>query len=152
MSSHYEGTCNLDDNDVNKPGSAIVWLRVLEVEVTNLVPCRLQLIKVFNEQFVNVYCHSGTQGQRGRKILFGEDLMEFLLSSGRKLPFLVGDFNCVMSPSDVSRKVFGAGGNSPILGASNSPYQQKKSKELKDIISLFRYTDAFSSMRDNKLL
>ena len=46
----------------------------LEVSHCNLITCRMQLIKVFGINFLNIYAPSGTQGQRARRELFINDL------------------------------------------------------------------------------
>ena len=106
LGGQYDGVCNIDSENSKKPGVAIVWQIGVNVEVTNLVPCRIQVVKCLGEQFVNVYGQPGTQGQRARRILFGEDLLN-LLSSGDRLPVLVGDWNCVTRVEDVSNRVYG---------------------------------------------
>ena len=68
--SHYIGQCNNESCQPCKPGTAFVWLRSLEVSVTNLVPNRIQTLSLGNYNFINIYAPSGTQGQRARKQLF----------------------------------------------------------------------------------
>ena len=63
LGKHYRGMCNIDPSNSRKPGTAIAWLSNLEVDVQNVVQCRIQTINLFNRSFINVYAPSGTQGQ-----------------------------------------------------------------------------------------
>ena len=119
---NYKGECNLDPNDPRKPGTAVVWRSDIQVEVVNLITCRIQCLRVWGECFLNVYGFPGTQGQRARKILFGEELLNFLVAERHNLPILVGDWNAVVSPSDVSPKVFGDETRSTVNQNSSKSY------------------------------
>ena len=66
LGPNYEGECNIDSLDPQKPGTAIIWLKGLVFKITNLVTCRLQILSVWNLQFVNIYGNPGTQGQKAR--------------------------------------------------------------------------------------
>ena len=140
LNSSYKALCNLNPNDVRKPGTATIWHSSLDAEVTNLVTCRIQLLRLNHTCFLNIYAPSGTQGQKGRRDLFLNDIYPYLLANKGNLPSLIGDFNCVTDPQDVSNCVFGGQ-----IQNSNvkSHYQQKKSKELKQIIDSFSYKDTF---------
>ena len=60
IGSSYTGLCNTDELNPNKPGTAIVWLKDLAAEVINIVTCRVQLLKIWNYQFLNIYGYPGT--------------------------------------------------------------------------------------------
>ena len=81
----YDGCSNIDTEDSNKPGTAIIWKAGLSVEVVNIVSCRIQILKTEGTQFVNVYGHPGTQGQRSWKHLFRDDLLPFVVSNKNRL-------------------------------------------------------------------
>ena len=100
------GLCNVDEVNPNKPGTAIIWLNELTVDITNIVICRVQLLKIWDLQFLNVYGYPGTQGQKARKILFRDEILPYISSNRSCLPLLIGDFNCVLRPQDVSKKNF----------------------------------------------
>ena len=124
LPSLYKGESNLDPDCPNKPGTAIIWLRDQNVTVFNLITCRVQILETDNAHFVNVYGHPGTQGPRDRRLLFKNELLPYLASHQNKLPLLLGDFNCVVRPQDVSNKVFGRG---PMGDqGQTSHYTQKK--------------------------
>ena len=146
----YTGEVNLDPNDHNKPGTAILWLKHLKGEVFNLISCRIQGLKIMGMHFLNIYGFPGTQGQRGRKILFGEDLLNYVIAYKHNLPILIGDFNCVIHPNDVSSKIYGPVPIRPQIPGNRSHYFQKKSKELHSIVTGFNYVDGFSQGNGNK--
>ena len=106
VDENYKGECNLDHEDSNRPGTAVLWLKEIEVNVVNLVPCQIQCLRVWEESFINVYGFPGSQGERARRSLFGEDLLKLIAASRKRLPILVGDWNCVINPNEVSAKVF----------------------------------------------
>ena len=58
----YEGECNVDPENTKKPGFACLWRKGIQAEVSNIVSCRIQCVKVLGEQFFNVYGNPGTQG------------------------------------------------------------------------------------------
>ena len=80
--NNYSGICNIDPNYERKPGTAILWKKEVEVEITNVTPGRLQVLrsKVYGD-FVNVYAPTGCQGERMRRILFTQDLFDLIQSS-----------------------------------------------------------------------
>ena len=58
----YKGECNLDICDSKRPGTAIIWRTGLEVEVSNIVTCRIQLLKLWDFSFLKCLClQGGTQ-------------------------------------------------------------------------------------------
>ena len=50
----YTGQSNLDPNDINKPGTAILWSNEFKGYVFNLVPCRIQGFKIEGLHFLNI--------------------------------------------------------------------------------------------------
>ena len=135
----YTGECNIDVEDNRKPGVATVWEEGKEAEVCNIIKCRMQVVKWGEEKFINVYGPSGTHGQKGRRILYGQDLLQEILALD-KLPILVGDWNCVTRPQDVEEEVRNE--NDP-LSRARSQFSRKRSMELKQIIEAYKYSDAF---------
>ena len=99
--------------------------------VTNIVPLRLQLLwSTMYGNFVNVYAHSGSKGEKGRKSLFTESLLDITQVTKPK-PILIGDWNCLIRLEDKE-------------GWSNHDQEPTKlSLELKQLISSGYYTDAF---------
>ena len=78
----YKGISNIDTLDLNKPGTACIWRSHLNVEVSNIVSCRAQILKFNDLAFINIYAPSGTQNQRARRQLFGDYLLNELSSFG----------------------------------------------------------------------
>ena len=97
---HYLCEVNNDPDNPTRPGNAVIWRDSLDVTVTNIVTCRLQIIKCHNISYINCYPPSGTNGQRGRRALFGVDLVNVIASCNTR-PVLVGDWNCVIRPQDI---------------------------------------------------
>ena len=100
LGSEYKGVSNVDEADSRRPGTAIGYKDNLECKVTNIKTCRLQCLDISGIKFVNIYAPSGTQGQRGRRDLFGVDLLQIVAGSTIK-PILEGDWNSVARPQDV---------------------------------------------------
>ena len=72
-------------------------------------------------------------------------MLNFIASAGLHKPIILGDWNCVTRPEDVSKSVFGAPSDRDDETNKKSYFLQKKSKELKDLVTNFRYIDAFLS-------
>ena len=82
IKGEYKGLCNIDSNDSNKPGNAVLWRAGLEVLVTNVVPLRLQHITCKGHgSFLNIYAPTGSQGVRGRRNLFLNDIFPLVSSN-----------------------------------------------------------------------
>ena len=69
--------------------------------VRNLVPRRLQYITTDKDGiFITLYAQSGSQGERERRVLLGQDLLP-LVQSAPIRPTIVGDWNCVVHRKEV---------------------------------------------------
>ena len=59
----YKCESNVDEENPTFPGTAIIWKANLPApEVTCLVTCNIQSIKIGQQAFYNVYAPSGSQG------------------------------------------------------------------------------------------
>ena len=75
VSSEYTGLSNIDESDPNKPGTAVLCKKGLDVVVVNVVVLRLQLVKsLIYGNFGNIYAPTGSQGTQMRCNLFTRDL------------------------------------------------------------------------------
>ena len=145
----YDGISNIDQYDQKKPGTACIWLSSLQVVVNNILSCRLQTLNYADVKYINVYAPSGTQKQRARRELFGGGLLNEIVSRTRsKLPVLLGDWNCVLRPQDISDHVAGNLQGTLENNGSGSNFQQKRSKELTNIVKSFHYQDIFIRFHD----
>ena len=101
VKSEYEGTCNVDETDLNKPGTAILWKKDVEVVVVNVLPLRLQLLRSsLYGNFVNIYAPTGSQGESARRAIFTTDLLSIIQTNFPK-PVMIGDWNCLSRKEDV---------------------------------------------------
>ena len=132
----YTGICNVDGEDSRKPGTAVVWVDGEEVQVTNILTCRLQVVRWGEERYINIYGHSGTYGQRPRRVLYGQTLLQEVVGMDIK-PMLVGDWNCVTRRVDVEEDE-----NQP-LARRRTQFSRKSSPELIQLVSTCSYVDAF---------
>ena len=84
----YRGVSNVDHLGATKPGTATLWRTDVEgVVVSNLIPRRLQYITTGNDGiFINLYPPSGSQGERERRVLLGQDLMPLIPSPCQTYP------------------------------------------------------------------
>ncbi len=111
----------------NGRGTAILWRKCLNVcGSTAVVINRIAVIELEEYLFVNVYAPSGRAKRMERAELFAHDLNPFLASRAKKQIILCGDFNSVLENID----------------AANNP-QQKKSKELKSLVSSSKLVDSY---------
>ena len=126
----YKCESNVDIENPNTPGTAIVWSASLPVpEVTSIVTCQLQTLKVGSQTFFNIYAPSGSENRRARALLFTRDMFPHLLQPrGGLLPILAGDWNCLIAPSDTTAN-----------------YQEKYCKDLDTLVKTFSYQDVFRS-------
>ena len=83
--------------------------------------------------FINIYAPSGNDLKQCRRTFFGETLMRNL-SHRKNRPILIGDFNCVLKELD-----------------TEANFLQKKSNELKDIVEIFCYSDAYRVLHPEKV-
>ena len=120
----YKAVCSLSLSKCS--GIAVLHDISLNCEIVCLEPGAIQLITVENFwSFMNIYAPSGFTQRAARKTFFGETLLSHL-NVRQGLPFLVGDWNCVLEPIDTS-----------------SLFNDKKCNALKSLLSSFRYKDAF---------
>ena len=107
----------------------ISWIYRDNIPVKNihvLQPGRLILLEIDGgPSFVNVYAPSGSQGRAARRIFFGDTILRNL-SSMKHLPYLIGDFNCVISRQDTIDN-----------------FNNKNCPALSDLISVLSYSDGF---------
>ena len=95
INGDYQGLSNINPNDSRKPGNAVLWKTGLEVVVNNVVPLRLQSISCKEYgYFMNIYAPTGSQGLRGSRNLFRNDIFPILSSNLDNLPIMIGDWNC----------------------------------------------------------
>ena len=111
----------------NGRGTAILWKKSVEIcGKKAVVVNRIISIELNEYLIINVYAPSGRALRMARGDLFNKDLSPFLASSGNKKVILCGDFNCILENFD----------------AANNP-QQKKSKELKALVSTNKLIDSY---------
>ena len=56
----FKAVANFDEEDSSRPGVALAWRHNLPVSnVTNLVPCRLQIANLGSIKIMNLYAPSG---------------------------------------------------------------------------------------------
>ena len=124
----YKVASNVDESDIRKPGTAIVWKD--DLPVTNVVamePNRLQVAYIGPYPIVNIYPPAGSNNGPARRELFREGLFRVMRGLGGKLPILGGDWNCVINVRDIE--------------AGN--YGSKRSRDLADLVREFNMTDCF---------
>ena len=139
VSSNFSGLCNTDI-DQAKPGTAVLWKQGLDVNVVNVVPLRLQLIKSGTHgNFVNIYAPTGVQGAIFRRNLFTQDLLSLTQTLSPR-PILVGDWNCLSRKEDVE--------NWQTL--TSDALSQKISLNLKQLVKDRKYTDGFFISKRSK--
>ena len=129
-SLNYNCESNIDVENKYTPGTAILWSASLPVpEVTSLVTCQLQTLKVGSQTFFNVYAQSGSENRRDRAHLFTRDMFPHLLQPQEGLlPVLVGDWNCLVAAADTTAN-----------------YKEKYCKDLDLLLKSFRYQDVYRS-------
>ena len=131
----YSGQCNIDIANPSSPGTATVWRTDLPTpQVTDLVTCQLQAVQIGLQTFLNVYAPSGSLNRRARASLFHQDMFPYLLQNQQGLlPVLSGDWNCLLSARDTTAN-----------------FREKFSKELDQIIKVFKYSDSFCKVHPLK--
>ena len=126
----YKANTNIDSNNRTSSGTGFVWKSSLPVsEVHSVVECRSQLLKLGDYNFVNIYAPSGTQNKQTRRTFFGQDIFRLIRGFDKSVPFLGGDFNCILSPSDTEQN-----------------FKDKKCPALKELVENFEYSDAYSHL------
>ena len=113
--------------DTGAGGVAVVYKVALPVqEVQELAPGHLQLIKTDIINIINIYAPSGNNNRDQRRTFFGDILLRNLRLRNN-LPILIGDFNCVIHRNDTMEN-----------------YNLKKCDALRDIVTLFNYSDSLN--------
>ena len=137
----YLGICNTDENDGNKPGTAVLWKKGSDAVVVNVVPLRLQLLKsnVYGN-FINIYAPTGNQGEQARRHLFTTELLSLTQTSVPQ-PVLIGDWNCLARKEDVE--------NWQTL--SSDSLKQRISAHLKQLVRDGGYTDGYLLKNSNRI-
>ena len=139
VGGHYDGLSNIDEDDSFKPGNAVLWRKGLDIVVTNIVKLRLQLIQSpIYGNFINIYAPSGTQGERGRRVLFSQHLLT-LTQTTIPAPVLCGDWNCLIRKADKETT------------SDHDPNSTKLSVELKELVRNEGYIDGFLAGNPNRL-
>ena len=133
---NYQCESNIDQENPSSPGTAAIWKTNLPVsEVTNLVTCQLQSMKINLQTIYNVYPPSGTRCRQDRAALFAREMFPHILQlQGNLLPILAGDWNCLISAQDTTRN-----------------YKDKYCKELDSLVKSFKYRDAFRVLHPQKI-
>ena len=130
----FWGKSNIDESDLDKPGTGIIWKFGVPIEdVSSLEPCRLQRACLGTVALFNVYAPSGNNQAQARRLFYSQVLFEALRGIDSK-PFIIGgDFNCVVSPLDTE------GGD----------YNRKRSHELLALVRDMELHDAFRVSHPN---
>ena len=132
----YKCDSNIDIDNPNSPGTAVVWKSNLPVtQVTSLVPCNLQTLALGHQFFYNVYAPSGSENRRERALLFARDMFPYLLQHQTEvLPVLAGDWNCLVTAADTTAN-----------------FKEKYCKDLENLVKTFKYKDAFRTLHPQTL-
>ena len=125
----YDAVVNVDENNLSRPGTAIVWKEGIPVvDACSVVPCRAQVASLGNHRLMNVYAPSGSDKKYERSVFFGQELFSFLLSDSSSSWICGGDYNAILEPIDVE------GGKG---------FDQKKCPALADLVKSAGLTDIF---------
>ena len=130
----YDCESNIDMENPTFPGTATIWKIDLPApQVTSLVTCNLQMVKISQQVFYNVYAPSGSQCRRERARLFTRDLFPHLVQHQRRLlPVLARDWNCLVAAKDTTAN-----------------FKEKYCKDLDGLLKSFNYSDAFRIQHPN---
>ena len=124
----YKCESNIDTDNPNSPGTAAIWKMNLPVsQVTSLVTCNLQTVRIGAQAFFNIYAPSGSENRRQRVLLFSRDMFPHILQhQSGLLPVLAGDWNCLVAAADTTNN-----------------FRGKYCKDLENLLKAFKYQDAF---------
>ena len=132
---NYSASVNNDQSVEKTLGTAILWKNYLEnVKVNTIELCRLQSVEICGNVFLNVYGPSGNDRKLERNLFYGTDLYYAVRTFSQNLPFIIGDYNCILEDSDT------------LANPSN-----KKCAALLDLVSTFEYTDSFKHLHPDKI-
>ena len=77
----FNAAVNIDENNPDRPGTALVWRNEIVItDIYSIVPCRAQVATLGEYKFMNVYAPSGSDKKYERKIFYGCELFQYLLS------------------------------------------------------------------------
>ena len=125
----FRAVANIDHDNLNIPGTALVWRQALPVEnVVAFSHCRTQVASLGTYRLINIYAPSGSNKKEARAIFFGQEIFNVMqLNSGFPL-VLGGDFNCCLNSVDIENGV---------------GYYQKSCAALQDLVHVLHLVDAF---------
>ena len=125
----FKAAVNIDQNQLSKPGTAIVWKQDLPItDVCPLVMCRAQLATLGPYKLLNLYAPSGSDKKHDRSVFFGQDVFQALQLDIQANWIMGGDYNCVLKSIDIE------GG----IG-----FDQKKCPALGDLVLAVGLVDSF---------
>ena len=76
----YSCLVNVNSEDSNKPGTALIWKNFLPViGAVNLICCRLQTAQIGPYNIFNCYAPSGSENRLARIQFYGEELFRYLI-------------------------------------------------------------------------
>ena len=131
----YLGAANIDELDHTKPGTGLLWHKSLPVtQVIPLYPCRVQVARVGAYPVINVYVPAGSHRSAERRLFFN-DVLFGLLAGHDVPPIMAGDWNCVLDKLDLENDAY---------------FNDRKSRDLENIINEFEYIDAFRALHRRK--
>ena len=114
----YSSLVNIDFEDINKPGTAIIWRKNFPlINAANLVTCRLQVAEIGPFKIFNCYAPSGSENKFERNQFYGEEIFKYLRLHSDSLKLIAGDHNSVIRKEDVE---YGAGFSSKFCEALNT--------------------------------
>ena len=68
----FLASVNISEDDINKPGTAILWRETIPVTgIVNLIECRLQIAELGPYRIMNCYAPSGSENRFQRNIFWG---------------------------------------------------------------------------------
>ena len=98
----YNAAVNVDENNLAKPGTALVWREGLDVvDVCSIVPCRAQVASLGVYRLMNIYAPSGSEKKYERSVFFSQDLFGFIHSDRFASWILGGDCNAILNQIDI---------------------------------------------------
>ena len=127
----FDGEVNIDEDNISKPGTALVWRKTLPVtDVVTLVKCRAQVASLGPYMLLNIYAPSGSDKKHERNYLFGQKIFNIMSTRANVSWVMGGDFNFVVQKIDIEG---GVGFNQKVCPAFN------------DLIKFTGLSDAFRS-------
>ena len=132
----YKGAANIDDFNMSSPGTGIMWHSSIPVtQVIPLYPCRMQVAMLGVYPLVNIYVPAGNNRAIERRQFFTENLFGLLAGYEDILPIMGGDWNCVIENIDLQSERY---------------FQDRKSRDLENIVRHFNYLDCFRYLHGRK--